>query len=136
MALNKILLALDESEYGLKGVKLLEDFYTYNKNITVVVAHVIEPVDPFRPILKEEFQVEASKMVAHTIKGLHEKGIQSKVRIENGNVAERLLDIAANEGAELIIMGAKGHGNIAGILLGSISHKVLQKSHIPVLIAK
>ncbi|QIZ10996.1 universal stress protein [Priestia megaterium] len=40
------------------------------------------------------------------------------------------------ENYQLIIMGSRGLGNIKGLLLGSVSQKVSQLSHCPVLIIK
>ncbi|WP_324191198.1 universal stress protein [Nocardia beijingensis] len=50
-----------------------------------------------------------------------------------GRPAQRLLD--ASRHAQLVVLGSRGRGEVAGATLGSVSHAVLQASRIPVLIA-
>jgi nucleotide-binding universal stress UspA family protein len=46
--------------------------------------------------------------------------------VEDGDPAERILDHAERDGANLIVMGSRGIGNLRGLLMGSISQKVSQ----------
>jgi nucleotide-binding universal stress UspA family protein len=41
-----------------------------------------------------------------------------------GDPAKEILSVAAEEHADIIIMGRRGMGDLAGLLLGSVSHKV------------
>jgi nucleotide-binding universal stress UspA family protein len=49
-----------------------------------------------------------------------------------GNADEILIE--QSRGAEMLIVGSRGHGGIAGVLLGSVSAKVAEHAHCPVLI--
>ena len=51
-------------------------------------------------------------------------------------VGEAIIDIATNEAADLVVLGSRGLSEFKGILLGSISHKVLQRVDCPVLVIK
>jgi len=44
--------------------------------------------------------------------------------------------VARIEKIDLIVMGSRGIGDFAGLLLGSVAHQVLHKAHCPVFIAK
>ena len=44
--------------------------------------------------------------------------------------------VAEEQGAEMIVMGARGLGKIKRAILGSVSDYVIRKSKIPVLICK
>jgi nucleotide-binding universal stress UspA family protein len=44
--------------------------------------------------------------------------------IEHGDPTRRILDCARAREADLIVMGSRGLGDLKGLLLGSVSHKV------------
>jgi nucleotide-binding universal stress UspA family protein len=46
--------------------------------------------------------------------------------VEDGDPAHRIVEAAQRENVELIVMGRRGLGDLKGLLLGSVSHKVAQ----------
>jgi nucleotide-binding universal stress UspA family protein len=46
--------------------------------------------------------------------------------VEDGDPAHRIVEVAGREGVDLIVMGRRGLGDLKGLLLGSVSHKVAQ----------
>jgi nucleotide-binding universal stress UspA family protein len=56
------------------------------------------------------------------------------VRVLAGNPAEVILKQAKKEHADVIVMGSHGHTAFGEMLLGSVAHKVTQRSEIPVLL--
>lgn len=54
-----------------------------------------------------------------------EAGVKNaKTEIKVGNPARVIVAFAERSGADLIVLGGRGHGDIEGLLLGSVSHKV------------
>ncbi len=49
-----------------------------------------------------------------------------------GKAAQRLID--ASEGAEMLVVGSRGHGGMMGLLLGSVSLECAERAHCPVLV--
>ena len=47
-----------------------------------------------------------------------------------------IVDVADEEQSDLIVMGSRGFGTFRSMLVGSVSHYVLQQAHCPVLIVK
>lgn len=58
------------------------------------------------------------------------------IRVLEGVPAETILAEAKGVGADLIVLGAHGHTRLGEALLGSVSHKVLQRSSVPVLLVR
>ena len=53
-----------------------------------------------------------------------------------GDPAGRILDTAKNGGADLIVLGSRGLTDVASLLLGSVSHKVLHLAPCACLMVK
>lgn len=56
------------------------------------------------------------------------------VVVEGESPAEGLLDIADSERADLVIVGAKGHGGFADRVLGGVSYRVTHRARQPVVV--
>jgi nucleotide-binding universal stress UspA family protein len=48
-----------------------------------------------------------------------------ELRTGAGDVAQSLIDIAAGNSVEMIVLGRRGRGQLAGLLLGSVSQKLV-----------
>jgi nucleotide-binding universal stress UspA family protein len=55
-------------------------------------------------------------------------------RVVIGNPAERLAELADDEGAELIVVGSRGRGAFKAAFLGSVSNSLVGVARCPVLI--
>ncbi|MCK5273483.1 MAG: universal stress protein, partial [Alphaproteobacteria bacterium] len=53
--------------------------------------------------------------------------------IEDGDPAQRILQKAASEGADLIVIGSRGFSDLKGLIVGSVSHKVSHLAPCPVM---
>jgi nucleotide-binding universal stress UspA family protein len=52
--------------------------------------------------------------------------------VRHGNAAGEL--VLASQGAQLLVVGSRGHGGFAGLLIGSVSSAAAEHAHCPVLI--
>jgi nucleotide-binding universal stress UspA family protein len=53
-----------------------------------------------------------------------------------GHVAKAIIETATANDIDLIVMGSRGLSDAQGLLLGSITHKVMQISNISVLVGR
>ena len=63
-------------------------------------------------------------------------GIDKYSYSETGSPAVVILDYAATNNIDLIIMGSRGLGVVKGVLLGSISQYVIEQAKCPVMVVK
>jgi nucleotide-binding universal stress UspA family protein len=81
-----------------------------------------DPEDEVRQIVDKA--VDAA-LVAHP-------KVQADRQVRNGHPATEL--VAASEGADLLVIGSRGHGEFVGMLLGSVSEFCTTNAHCPVLV--
>jgi nucleotide-binding universal stress UspA family protein len=65
---------------------------------------------------------------------LHSAGVPYRVQLETSSAPAALMAVADAEDADLIVVGAHGHGNFEDRVLGSVSYKVSHRAHQPVVI--
>lgn len=65
------------------------------------------------------------------------RGIKAvEATLEHGDPAGQIVQAAKRHRADLIVMGRRGHGDLKGLLLGSVSHKVCQLADTACLTVK
>ena len=104
----------------------------------LIVVHVVERYASSKPsalaVHADEEIVEAklTKLTAE----LSGEGLSVDLRIVSHvgpQPAHEIADIAREAGADLIVMGCRGHVAVAGLLLGSVTQRLLHVSPCPVL---
>lgn len=81
---------------------------------------------------------DAAAMLAAVLNRLKEAGISAHVTLRQSphhNVVREIIAVADDVGADLIVVGSRGLSGFAESVLGSVSHKLVQHSGRPVLIA-
>jgi nucleotide-binding universal stress UspA family protein len=82
----------------------------------------------------EELQRDSEQMLEAALAGVDAAGLEiERVSVEGG--AARLL-VEAAEDADLLVVGSRGHGGFAGLLLGSVSQQCAHHAPCPVVIVR
>jgi nucleotide-binding universal stress UspA family protein len=65
---------------------------------------------------------------------LRTSGVPFRAHFKEASASTALMAVADQEDADLIVVGAHGHGGLEDRVLGSVSYKVSHRSHQPVVI--
>jgi nucleotide-binding universal stress UspA family protein len=80
---------------------------------------------------------EAAVAALHrTAQRLRDEGIETTVSVARApasGAAEKIIELAAEAGADLIVVGNRGHGPLAGLVLGSVARQLLRIAPYPVV---
>jgi nucleotide-binding universal stress UspA family protein len=82
----------------------------------------------------DEFEASASAVLDHVITAAGEVNGSLERRVAKGHAANEL--ITASRRADLVVVGCRGHGGVAGTLLGSVSHQVATHDECPVVVVR
>lgn len=133
-----IVWANDGSEPAEKALPLVKAL-AKEGGATVTIVHVVERVEgigavgiPHRAD-EPEVQGQLQKLAA----ALTEEGINAELEIK-GDVGTRpahaVVDVARTRGADLIVAGTRGRTAIGGLLVGSVTNRLLHIAPCPVLV--
>lgn len=65
---------------------------------------------------------------------LRDAGVRYRTVMEDGRAASVISKVADNTDADVVLVGRRGRGGIAELLLGSVSHELVLHSRRPVLV--
>jgi nucleotide-binding universal stress UspA family protein len=133
-----VLVALDGSAYSDSALPTaIEVARKFGSDLTVV--HVVEHDRGRAVTYIAESPAEATQLVAKAVKAARDAGISTQAELRDvavGHVARAIVQVAEAKGSDLIVMGSRGLSDIQGLLLGSVTHKVMQLAPVSVLVAR
>ena len=76
----------------------------------------------------------AEKAAADAVERIRQSGVECETELIPKRPAEGLVSVAEQAGASMIVVGTHGEHPLTGAILGSVPHKLLHISPIPVLV--
>ena len=140
----RILLALDGST-GAETARALVAGHPWPDGTVVEALRVVEPIVDVLAgpgfvmdmPLEEILDVPTMRTILEReVEPLRRAGLEVEPRVEIGRPATVILQRARTSQAELVVMGSRGRGPIASMLLGSVSAEVTSHASCPVLVAR
>lgn len=102
------------------------------RQTSLTVVHVAEGVDV------ELIEAQTSRLRAEVGAVLAEaevSGLEWTLQVPTGiDVAETILELVADSGAGLVVIGARHRSRVGKLLLGSVSQTVVRQAEVPILV--
>ncbi|MBA3613584.1 MAG: universal stress protein [Nitrospirales bacterium] len=139
----RVLLATDGSEQSSHATRAVMSLASVS---TLTILHVIDLPRLTFSMLGPEIAYDLSKIAEEALRKDGEQALTRtkalllgkvnplEIRLEEGSPAELILSVAQEEHPDLILMGARGKGQVEELFLGSVSQRVLTHAACPVLI--
>jgi nucleotide-binding universal stress UspA family protein len=134
LAVKTILIATDGSpssqEASEFGVALAAEH-----DAEVVFVHVVPDFDP-QPmngfgmvgVRPHEISEADTRILAEALEIAEQHGVPATTKLLRGDTVDEIVAYADNLDADLTVVGSRGHGALASVLLGSVSRGVLSES--------
>jgi nucleotide-binding universal stress UspA family protein len=137
---DKILVAVDHSEPSDRAVLAARDLALLAKG-EVWVLHLREREMAGRTpgAISDETLDEAKASVEAIVGKLTAAGVKAHGEVRNtlfGYAGREIADDAKQHGVDVVVMGSRGRGDLAGLILGSTAHKVIHLADRPVLVIR
>ncbi|SDO58531.1 universal stress protein [Desulforhopalus singaporensis] len=140
MKIKNILLPYDGSEHSINAARYaLELAKIAGAHVTIVNCYewrlsISEVPSSIVTNLQENCRKEAEKLLEKPDAIFADQGVEYKLEAIDGSPSIVLTKMAKSKEFDLIIMGSHGHSDIAGLFLGSVTHKVLNTIYCPVMV--
>jgi nucleotide-binding universal stress UspA family protein len=135
---ERILLAVDGSAPSGRATEVASDL-ALKLGAEVVVVNVREVEMVYAGAVEFETSEEATNLVDQTVRTLKDEGVSARGEVHGsifGRAARVILEVAEASDAGMIVMGSRGLSDLAGLVLGSVTHKGLHLAHVPVLVVR
>ncbi|OXL85808.1 universal stress protein [Paenibacillus sp. SSG-1] len=139
---DKMMVAIDQAEITNKLLDATVEI-ARNKQTQVTLVHVSQEYvsngmtyvpENFLEEILNEMEKAGLEQLQQAKSKLKSAGINAETVHLKGDPAHEILNYARDTEQQLIIIGSRGLRGIKEMMLGSVSHKVSQLSHCPVLI--
>jgi nucleotide-binding universal stress UspA family protein len=147
--LGSVLVAMDGSEDSFRAVRFLQSLGLPRQTkvrLLSVVEQIRYPSSAPQSVhgqivrmlkeLEAERRGELEKVLEQAASHLDDKITRVTRSTPTGNPADEIVATADDRDADLVVVGARGLGGMARLLLGSVSERVLRHARCPVLIVK
>ncbi len=136
---KSLLVAVDHSEITERVLAAARDLAALSHG-EVWVLHLRErEVMPRAGLIANESADDAQAAVDAAVGELSKAGITAHGTVRNtifGHAAREIIDDAKEHDVDVIVMGSRGRGDLAGLMLGSTAHKVIHLADRPVLVVR
>jgi nucleotide-binding universal stress UspA family protein len=135
---KQILWATDGSQYADRALELAKSLAAQD-GAALLAFHSVETLagpgtrGAFTEAADED---ERQDKISAQVKELRDQGLNAELKLVHGGTvgaAHTIADAAKEAGADLIVIGTRGHTALAGLLLGSVTHRLLHIAPCPVL---
>ena len=132
---DTIVLALDGSDEARNAIPVATEL-AEKEEAKLVIAHVLQYPAAKGGEVPPPGEDEIRAEIKQQAEDLSTRGIPVEVEFAEsvlGGPAHAIVDIADRIGADLIVTGTRGRTSVAGVLLGSVTHRLLHIAKRPVL---
>lgn len=140
--MHRALLPTDGSDSAFQATLYLVDFVKKHGPVEVHVVNVQpKPLEwqthsMEKEAINDHLAIEAHLAMKTVLHVLNAAGIACHTHVKLGDTAETLVALAEELGCDHIVMGTRGLGAISGMVLGSVTRKVLHLANVPVTCVK
>jgi nucleotide-binding universal stress UspA family protein len=130
-----IVWATDGSENADRALSVAKELAQREK-AAVIVAHVVQRYASKSGLAVYPNEEQVNEKLERVVEELAGEGLGASLKVMDHvgpQPAHEIAELAREAGADLIVVGTRGHAALPGLVLGSVTHRLLHVSPCPVL---
>jgi nucleotide-binding universal stress UspA family protein len=144
--IENVIVGLDGSDQSLEAMRGAVSLFGLNdRNVKITLVNVISvtklmtmisPIE-YLSAIESNLRMAGDTLLAEGEKVLAQMGIKNvEMKLVEGQIAEQLIEVAAEIKPSLIVVGSQGRGAVEHFLVGSTSSRLASHAESPVAIFK
>jgi nucleotide-binding universal stress UspA family protein len=138
---ERILLAVDGSEHALHAARVAGELARVMKSERLRIVVCFDGIPSYlgEPNLQKAIDArlaQAQEILQKAVEAVGDIPGEVHTELIEGDPAESIMEVARTRESRVIVMGSRGLGRLAGLVLGSTSQKVVSHAPCPVLIVR
>ena len=136
MTIRRIVVGVDGSEHSNASLRwAVEEAQAHGAEIIAVFVWQMPFLGMPGAFDRDEMEELSKKFLNETLaQVLPQEQVPTTKLVAHGDVSESLIE--ASKGADLLVLGSRGRGGFAGLMLGSVSSECVQHASCPVVVIK
>jgi nucleotide-binding universal stress UspA family protein len=135
---KKLLVPIDGSENALRALAYVLKRRATDKQLRIYLLNVQPPIPAnlfvTRGMIAQEQESMGKEALAKAKRLLARHRAVAQIAVRIGEPAATIVKAAAQQHCREIVMGTRGLGSLKGLLLGSITTKVIHLARVPVTV--
>jgi nucleotide-binding universal stress UspA family protein len=82
----------------------------------------------------QAMESDARELATETVQLLLDAGMTARGIVVRGNAADAILETIDSEKVDMVVIGRRNAGSIRGVVMGSVSERIIRYAEVPVLV--
>ena len=140
MKINKLLVPVDGSDHSMRAAVYAAQL-TQLTGARILLIHCHRPFpgirgEPYFQKAVTKILQTADNLITPYREALNAQQVDFEDQIFEGPAGKAIIRVADAESCDMIVMGSRGRSDLEGLLLGSVTHRVLHSASCPVLVIR
>jgi nucleotide-binding universal stress UspA family protein len=135
---RRLLVPIDGSQHSLRALDLAIERAAVDPKIQLVLLNVQTPMPSglfvTRSMIAEHQAAGGKAALARALQKLHRHSIKAETMVGVGEPGETIAKVARRRHCGEIVLGSRGLGSVKGLILGSVTTKVIHATRVPVTV--
>ncbi len=135
---KKVLVPIDGSDNSARALAYALKRVMTDKGLRICLLNVQPPLPPSlfvtRAMIAEHHESKSKEALARARRVLMKRRLGADITVRIGEPAETIVSFARSKHCREIVMGTRGLGGLKGLLLGSVTTKVIHLARVPVTV--